>query len=179
MAMVPEGLVLLTSVAFAVSVVRLGRRKVLVQELPAVETLARVDVVCFDKTGTITEDDPRRAGAGPAAGRGRRRGGAGGARGRRPEPQRDPAGDRRGLAARRLAARGDGAVLLRPQVTKVLSGDHPRTVAAVAGRVGVPGADAPVDARTLPDDPAALGDQLEQRSVFGRVVPRQKRATED
>src|SRR5215218_803771 len=52
--MVPEGLVLLVSVAFAVGVVRLGRRRVLVQELPAVETLARVDVLCFDKTGTIT-----------------------------------------------------------------------------------------------------------------------------
>src|SRR6266540_1382386 len=56
-AMVPEGLVLLTSVTFAVSVVRLGRRQVLVQELPAVETLARVDVLCFDKTGTITAGD--------------------------------------------------------------------------------------------------------------------------
>jgi len=53
--MIPEGLVLLTSVAFAVAVVVLGRRKVLVQELPAVEGLARVDVVCFDKTGTLTE----------------------------------------------------------------------------------------------------------------------------
>src|SRR6266702_4760069 len=56
-AMVPEGLVLLTSVTFAVSVVRLGRRQVLVQELAAVETLARVDVLCFDKTGTITAGD--------------------------------------------------------------------------------------------------------------------------
>lgn len=56
-AMVPEGLVLLTSVAFAVGVVRLARRNALVQELPAVETLARVDVVCLDKTGTITEGD--------------------------------------------------------------------------------------------------------------------------
>ncbi|HET9291599.1 MAG TPA: HAD-IC family P-type ATPase, partial [Actinomycetes bacterium] len=76
-AMVPEGLVLLTSVAFAVGVVRLGRRQVLVRELPAVETLARVDVICFDKTGTITagdlavqelvaEDDP--AGAAAALG---------------------------------------------------------------------------------------------------------------
>jgi cation-transporting P-type ATPase E len=54
-AMVPQGLVLLTSIAFAVGVVRLGRRNVLVQELPAVEGLARVDVICFDKTGTITE----------------------------------------------------------------------------------------------------------------------------
>ena len=54
-AMIPQGLVLLTSVAFAVGVVRLGRRRVLVQELPAVEGLARVDTVCFDKTGTLTE----------------------------------------------------------------------------------------------------------------------------
>src|SRR5205823_6058225 len=53
--MVPEGLVLLTSVAFAVGVVRLGRRNVLVQELPAIEGLARVDVICLDKTGTLTE----------------------------------------------------------------------------------------------------------------------------
>jgi cation-transporting ATPase E len=53
--MVPEGLVLLTSVAFAVGVVRLARRRCLVQELPAIEVLARVDVLCVDKTGTITE----------------------------------------------------------------------------------------------------------------------------
>ncbi|MDO8490041.1 MAG: HAD-IC family P-type ATPase [bacterium] len=53
--MIPQGLVLLTSMAFAVSVIRLGKRNVLVQELPAVESLARVDVVCFDKTGTLTE----------------------------------------------------------------------------------------------------------------------------
>ena len=54
-AMVPEGLVLLTSVAFAVGVVRLGKVNMLVQELPAVEGLARVDVLCLDKTGTLTE----------------------------------------------------------------------------------------------------------------------------
>ncbi len=54
--MVPEGLVLLTSLAFAVGVVRLGQRNVLVQELPAIEGLARVDVVCADKTGTLTEN---------------------------------------------------------------------------------------------------------------------------
>ena len=54
-AMVPEGLVLLTSLAFSVAVVRLARQRVLVQELPAVEGLARVDVLCIDKTGTLTE----------------------------------------------------------------------------------------------------------------------------
>ncbi|MEV4365239.1 HAD-IC family P-type ATPase [Nonomuraea sp. NPDC049625] len=52
--MIPEGLVLMTSIAFAVGVVRLGRRKCLVQELPAIEGLARVDVLCLDKTGTLT-----------------------------------------------------------------------------------------------------------------------------
>jgi len=60
--MVPEGLVLLTSVAFAVGVVRLGRRNCLVQELPAIEGLARVDTVCLDKTGTLTEGGMRLAG---------------------------------------------------------------------------------------------------------------------
>src|SRR4029077_14379274 len=54
-AMVPEGLVLLTSLAFAVAAVTLARRQVLVQELPAVEGLARVDIVLLDKTGTLTE----------------------------------------------------------------------------------------------------------------------------
>lgn len=52
--MVPEGLVLLTSIAMAVGVMRLARRQALVQDMPAVETLARVDVVCVDKTGTLT-----------------------------------------------------------------------------------------------------------------------------
>lgn len=60
--MVPEGLVLMTSIAFAVGVVRLGRRQCLVNELPAIEGLARVDVVCADKTGTLTENGMRLAG---------------------------------------------------------------------------------------------------------------------
>lgn len=54
--MVPEGLVLITSTAFALGVIRLGKRQCLVQELPAIEGLARVDVVCADKTGTLTEN---------------------------------------------------------------------------------------------------------------------------
>ena len=52
--MIPEGLFLLVSVSLAVATMKLARRKVLVQELYCVETLARVDVLCFDKTGTIT-----------------------------------------------------------------------------------------------------------------------------
>ncbi len=53
--MIPEGLVLLTSMAFLLAVVRLARQQVLVQQLPAVETLARVDTLLLDKTGTITD----------------------------------------------------------------------------------------------------------------------------
>jgi cation-transporting ATPase E len=54
-AMVPQGLVLLVSMALAVAVVKLGKKNVLVQELPAVETLARVNLLCIDKTGTLTD----------------------------------------------------------------------------------------------------------------------------
>lgn len=61
--MIPEGLYLLTSVALAVGMVRLARKRVLAQDMNCIETLARVDVLCLDKTGTITEsamqaDDP-------------------------------------------------------------------------------------------------------------------------
>jgi magnesium-transporting ATPase (P-type) len=62
---------------------------------------------------------------------------------------------------------------------KVVSGDHPRTVGAIAAQVGIAGADRPVDARSLPDGQAALAELLEARSVFGRVVPRQKREMVD
>lgn len=53
--MIPEGLVLLTSTVLAVGVMRLSKQRVLVQEMHCIETLARVDVLCLDKTGTITE----------------------------------------------------------------------------------------------------------------------------
>jgi cation-transporting ATPase E len=59
---------------------------------------------------------------------------------------------------------------------KVISGDNPRTVGAVAARVGLPGAHDAYDARELPDEEGALADVLEERSVFGRVTPHQKRA---
>ena len=90
--MVPEGLVLLTSIAFAVAVVRLARRRVLVQELPAVEGLARVDVLCIDKTGTLTEGKLTRR---PGRAARRRRSipsrSLARARGRRPRTQRHAA----------------------------------------------------------------------------------------
>lgn len=55
--MIPEGLVLLTSTVLAISVMRLSKYKVLVQELYCIETLARVDTICLDKTGTLTEGE--------------------------------------------------------------------------------------------------------------------------
>jgi cation-transporting ATPase E len=74
-------------------------------------------------------------------------------------------------AAETLAYFGAQGVAL-----KVISGDSPHTVGAVAARAGLPGSGAPVDARGLPEDPDALGPVLEEHSVFGRVTPHQKQA---
>lgn len=60
--MIPEGLVVLTSIALAVGTIRLSRQKVLVQDLYAIEMLARTDVICLDKTGTLTEGRMQAAG---------------------------------------------------------------------------------------------------------------------
>src|SRR5262249_62317205 len=57
--LVPEGLILLISVTAAVSAFKMARRGVLAQQLNAIESLASVDVVCTDKTGTLTEPTPR------------------------------------------------------------------------------------------------------------------------
>ena len=261
--MVPQGLVLLTSIAFGVAAVTLARRQVLVQELPAVEGLARVDVVCFDKTGTLTDgnivfdrverlddrapvedalgalaaEEDRNAtlnaiaAAFPAADSWQRTGfvpfssarkwsaATFGAHGTwvlgAPElvwagrdgdvsakAERLAATGRRVLLLARTEAPLDGETLpasldavalvlfeeqVRPDAAetlayfarqdvklKVISGDSPQTVGAVAGRVGMPNADRPFDARELPDDLDELGGTLEQRSVFGRVTPHQK-----
>ena len=66
--LVPEGLVLLTSASLALAVIRLGRRNVIVQQLPAVEMLARTDVVCLDKTGTLTDPELAVSGVEPLSG---------------------------------------------------------------------------------------------------------------
>ncbi|MDD2857574.1 MAG: HAD-IC family P-type ATPase [Candidatus Nanopelagicales bacterium] len=266
--MVPEGLVLLTSIAMAVSVIRLASRKVLVQDMPAVEVLARVDTICVDKTGTLTEpgmhvrdlvlvhgtveqaasalgalasveSSPNPtlqavAEAYPAPGwpveasvpfsSARKWSGAGfGAEGTwiigAPEMVLD-ADDPVLAQAQALAADGsrvlalgrlDGpldaeapvtalvpqalvlidqrlradaaqtvAYFLEQGVTvKVISGDNAVTVGAIAALAGVPGADAPVDARTLPTDQAELAEVVSQSSVFGRVTPSQKQAMVD
>jgi cation-transporting ATPase E len=268
-AMVPEGLVLLTSVAFAVAALRLAERRVLVQELAAVEGLARVDVVCVDKTGTLTEGgmvvtdvqrltddvavdidevlgaiaaadpDPNPSlralstafarpdgwtvagrvpfssarkwssvtfdargswvlgapeilltDAGPAPALQKATGLA--RSGRRvlllaraaaqPNENWRPTGiEPVALVALEEKVRPDAAATLeyfaaQGVAVKVISGDNPETVGAVAAEVGVAGADHPVDARTLPDGIEALAAELESHSVFGRVLPHQKRA---
>jgi cation-transporting ATPase E len=266
-AMIPEGLVLLTSLAFAVAAVSLARRRVLVQELAAVEGLARVDIVLLDKTGTITEgvmrfdtleaihpkgavtdalaalaaDDTRnqtmqalceafptppgwtRTGSTPFSSARKWSAATFGEQGTwvlgAPEMvwvgrgDGDPirirfeelAGEGRRvlLLARTEAAltgeelpdaldaaalvlfeeriREDAADTIRffadqGVQCKVISGDSPRTVGAVAAHVGIAGGDRPVDGRELPDDPDALGDLLERTGVVGRVTPHQKRA---
>lgn len=266
--MVPQGLVLLTSIAFGVAAVNLARRRVLVQQLPAVEGLARVDVVCFDKTGTLTDgtivfngliqlddDAPVAAALGALAadehpnatlaaighafpapsgwdraasvpfsperkwsaatftGRGTWVIGAPelvlpaseqevlsqaaelAASGRRvlvightPTtqdgwPDQSVPHDIKPVAlvllAERLRADAQDAIAYfkaQGVALKVISGDSPRTVNAVAAQSGVPVLGDPVDARNLPRDTAALGSLLEERSVFGRVTPHQKQA---
>ncbi|MFJ8249441.1 HAD-IC family P-type ATPase [Streptomyces sp. NPDC094466] len=286
--MIPEGLVLLTSVAFAIGVVRLGRKQCLVQELPAIEGLARVDVVCLDKTGTLTEggmdvtevrplngsdeayvtrvlrafgsSDPRPnaslqaiidaypAGGGdarPAAGgdapasgdaeswtvtdampfsSARKYSGAAFAEAdgtasawllgapdvllsegdatlteiehlneqglrvlllARAEGELNAPGTAAGAAPTALVVleqrlrpdAGDTLAYFADQnvATKVISGDNAVSVGAVAGKLGLAGAENTLDARRLPTDPDAMATAMEQNAVFGRVTPQQKR----
>ncbi len=275
---------LLTSVAMAVGVVRLAARRVLVQDLPAIEGLARVDVVCCDKTGTLTQGSMRVVsviGVGVGAGAGGGPGaeaalGAVAVAGPRPnatmralaatyaDPGWQPDQVTAFSSARKWSAAsydghgtkvigspemvmaGPGAVLdraaelaadgyrvlllarapaappggrssdadpagggprlpgqiepvalvtleeqLRPDAqatpdyfgrqgvsVRVISGDHPATVAAIARRLGLPGADTGqvLDARELPDDAAELAEAVADATVIGRVTPHQKRA---
>jgi magnesium-transporting ATPase (P-type)/membrane-associated phospholipid phosphatase len=271
--MVPEGLVLLSSTAMALSVVRLARKRVLIQELQAVEGLARVDVLCCDKTGTVTDGSIKldevlpaseseaysvreALGALAAAATSRNATLEAIAACRPPEGEgwkvlaniafssarkwsgatfaahgtwvlgapeivlahlspSDPVraeADRLAAEGRRVVALARGSALLsqdttsalppglvpaglvvlseriRPEAAatfryfaeqgvalKIVSGDNPRTVAAVAAAAGLIGVGDPQDARSLPADPEALAEALERHSVFGRVTPRQKR----
>ncbi|MFH8984299.1 cation-translocating P-type ATPase [Streptomyces varsoviensis] len=268
--MVPEGLVLLTSVAFAIGVIRLGRKQCLVQELPAIEGLARVDVVCLDKTGTLTEggmdvtelrpldgaeepyvrqvlgaigqSDPRpnaslqaiidaypapdgwhSTNALPFSSARKYSGAALGG----PDGEEStwllgapdvllPDGDASLAEIDDLNAQGLRVLLLarteralddpraaqgvrpaalvileqrlRPDAgdtlayfaeqnvaAKVISGDNAVSVGAVAGKLGMSGAERPVDARRLPSERDEMAAVLEDGAVFGRVSPQQKR----
>jgi cation-transporting ATPase E len=283
-AMVPEGLVLLTSVAFALGAARLARQHVLTQELAAIEGLARVDVVCLDKTGTLTEgtlalslvepiesapagqgdvasiDDALAAlaradehpnpsllaignaypdepgwtttetvpfssarkwsaaaftdhgawllgapdvllsggtGSGPGSGESSRAEiaeqvaahAAGGQRVLLVASAPDGLSGTdlpEGLTPRALVVLDEQLRASSPATieyfasqgvtVKVISGDSPTTVGAVARACGVDGADHPVDARQLADEPEELAETLEHNSVFGRVTPQQKQA---
>ena len=267
-AMVPDGLVLLTSLAMISGVLTLARRRALAKELASVELLARVDVLCLDKTGTITTGDISLGGVEALGGFGIDEATAalGAMAATDPNPNatlaaiarahpvtdgwsatditpfssaRKWAGaafDGRGsyylgapdilldaddhAARARVAELADDGVrvllltrsdepyggeelparrdpvafvlledTVRPDapeilrffdeqgvILKVISGDHPQTVAAVARRAGVPGADTGFDARDLPDDPEELAELLSTTAVFGRVTPHQKRA---
>jgi len=263
--MIPEGLVLLTSVAMAVGVIKLGRHDTLVQELYGIETLARADVLCLDKTGTITTGEmavdglypldgdeagliaalsrflgcfeltsgtlkalAERATPGseeplavlpfssqrkksaasfadgttlilgaPAMVLGEAYSGdimrlaelesANGsrvlllaeARGRVTQTDTPPVSRPLGLIFLSDTLRPNAADTLRyfrqQDVTvKVISGDHPQTVSAIARRVDLPGWDRWVDASTLAT-PEAIQDACERYTVFGRVSPSQKR----
>ncbi|WP_256127724.1 HAD-IC family P-type ATPase [Arthrobacter sp. SDTb3-6] len=296
-AMIPEGLVLLTSISFGMAAIKLARRQVLVQELPAVEGLARVDMVCLDKTGTLTEGRMELAGttvfgpvpgweavlawcaahpnanataaalatgftrppaaapdavvpfssarkysavsfsAGPVAGPGTGDGAAAGqpcgswvlgapdvvlaasggaeveaalaasheAAGQglravvlahRPAPGLPAPAPGAGQAADGLDLAGLRPVVLlvfremvRPDAAatlayfrdqgvalKVISGDNPRTVAAVARSVGMEFDGDGYDARGLPEETGELAAVLARESVLGRVAPEQKKA---
>ncbi|OUP08272.1 HAD-IC family P-type ATPase [Collinsella sp. An2] len=278
--MIPQGLVLLTSSVLAIATMRLARRRVLAQQLYCIETLARVDVLCLDKTGTITSGRMEVAGTYPLPIEGGTAQALEGVPSDVPVldfalaniaratsmdanetckalldhyevlnvPVEDPltvvpfssakkwsgASFRQGSfvmgAAQfvlspedyasiegevsRLAdtcrvlvvamvdgftdegemvgrARPVGLVTIRDEIRSsaaetigyfneqgvtlnVISGDDPRTVSSIAKVVGVPGADAYVDATTL-DTPAKIDAAVERYHVFGRVTPQQKR----
>ena len=267
--MIPQGLVLLTSSVLAIATFRLGRRMVLVQQAYCVETLARVDTLCLDKTGTITTGEMEVASVVGASGV--RESEAAGAlatitvaneadanetarailryadeKGLRAEsvvrtvpfssarkysgcvtadgralvmgaaafvlgPERVREADALATAfdaTERVLVVGEcsafsaddaiegevrllGCVAIRDEIRptagetmrffleqgvelRVISGDDPRTVSAIAARAGVPLAENYVDASTL-DTPERLDAAVDEARVFGRVTPQQKR----
>ena len=122
--LIPEGLVLLMSVTFAVAAVRLARRGTLVQQMSGTESLAAVDTICVDKTGTLTDGELRAAlGRGGEPGRPRGRPSRPGPlRRQRRRPQPHPGGDRRALPRAPGAGQRRGPLLLGVEVER----PHPR-----------------------------------------------------
>lgn len=267
--LVPEGLILLTSVTYAVAALRMARRGALAQQLNAIESLASAEVVCLDKTGTLTEAALRVDRAIPAPGvderffaealgryaasspgknatlaaiaeafpaaaetptgyvpfSSRRRwsavrvGAVGYVLGAPELFELGPLGEhaqREQQSGRRVVALGTTAASferldleadpdrpppsdlaplgivvlverLRPEARetvefflregvelKVLSGDAPRTVAAIAADAGIPQEGPPLDGRDLPGDPAELRRAALSASVIGRISPEGK-----
>ena len=126
--LIPEGLVLLMSVTFAVAAVRLAKRDTLIQQMSATESLASVDTICVDKTGTLTEGKLRLAADRVRRGRrpGGRRRGARTLRRQRRQPQPDPGDDRRALPGRPGAGHRRGPLLLGVEVVGPLAGRQRR-----------------------------------------------------
>ena len=267
--MIPQGLVLLTSSVLAIATFRLGRRMVLVQQAYCVETLARVDTLCLDKTGTITTGEMEVASivAAPGASEGEVAAALAAIVSANEEDANETArailrhAAEKGVAAapvarvvpfssarkysgcvtvdgralvmgaaafvlgpgrvgeadalatafdatERVLVVGEcpsfsdddtivgevrllGCVAIRDEIRptagqtmayfleqgvelRVISGDDPRTVSAIAARAGVPEADRFVDATTL-TTPEALDAAVDEARVFGRVTPQQKR----
>jgi len=263
--MIPEGLILLTSLAFMVGSISLSRKHLLVQELAAIESLARVDVLCLDKTGTITEGTLHLAGVMQTEGADEEEvaealGGlsyylpaanatqlalkeqygltsweassiipfsssqkwsgitftghetwilgapdiiAAGALGE----YEAVVEEQQGLGNRVLALASTKeevvdkvlpkkmklqAILVFEDIIranakstlnyfkkqdvdiKIISGDHPQTLTAIARKVGLSGNIQAIDAQTLPKDLKRLKPIVEANSVFGRVSPQQK-----
>lgn len=265
--MVPEGLVLLTSATFIVSVVRLAKYDTLVQQLSATEVLARVDVLCVDKTGTITEGRLNLKEIKPINDKGLNEINNVLAAIAYNLPSKNPTQkailehyeectnveiiEKVPFSSKRkwggIILKGHGAwVLGAPEVVlkdrykvikdqveneaikgnrvlllgkvdqislkkgifssveeyaliliedvikeeasrvlnyfkqegvdlKVISGDNPVTVSAVAKRAGVEGYDKYIDARTLPNDVEELEKVVDNYTIFGRVTPHQKK----
>jgi P-type E1-E2 ATPase len=260
--LIPEGLILLAGLTYAIAALRMARRGALAQQLNAVESLASVEVICVDKTGTLTEPGLRVVAAEPAAGveserlihalgrfaasatsrngtleaiaaahpgeaepvleevpflsrrrwSGVRLGGATFVLGA-PELFRLGALDGRAReeagAGRRVVAFGTteerldgreemppasplGLVVLAEELRaetratvaflrdegveiKVLSGDAPETVAAIAADAGIRADEPPYDGRDLPEDEAQLRELAVRASVIGRISPEGKR----
>jgi cation-transporting ATPase E len=260
--LIPEGLILLAALTYAVAALRMARRGALAQQLNAVESLASVEVICVDKTGTLTEPGLRVVSVEPAAGveperlvhdlsrfaasatsrngtleaisaahpgqaepvleevpflsrrrwSGVRLGGTSFVLG---APELFPLGTLSGKAreeagaGRRVVAFGTtaqeldgneemppaaplGLVVLAEELRadtrstvaylrdtgveiKVLSGDAPETVAAIAADAGIRADEPPYDGRELPEDEAQLRELAVRASVIGRISPEGKR----
>ena len=266
LSMVPEGLVLLVSLTYAVAALRMARRGALAQQINAIESLAAVDVICTDKTGTLTEAALRVVGVEPAPGYEAEDVAAALGRYAASTPERNgslaaiaeafpaaaatpsarvPFSSRRrwsairigdesialgaperfelgplrdvaeahATAGRRVLAIAHGDVPLEPPVgdagppaglralglvvlserlrpetrrmveyllaegveLKVLSGDDPRTVAAIALDAGIPGGDRSIAGSELPDDDLVLREVAGDATVVGRISPEGKR----
>jgi cation-transporting P-type ATPase E len=263
--MVPEGLILLASLTYAVAAIRIARRGALAQQLNAIESLASVDVICLDKTGTLTESSSRVVGLVPASGMDETRLSASLGRyaasassrnstleaiaGAYPAPGEVPSGsvpfssrlrwsalelgdatyvlgapelfslgplaeraEREAASGRRvltfartpvpLPATTDSSLpsglaplglvvlaeRLRPDARatveffraegvdlKILSGDRPETVAAIARDAGIASSRLPTDGGALPQDPVALRRVALESEVIGRIDPDGKR----